>query len=631
MENSLVSETTDSPQRILVVDDEPQIVLLMARLLARTGYEVDAAGDGLRAIERLREASAPGQVPYALVISDLKMPGADGMRVLNEINERCPGTMFVLVTGFATLDSAVSALRHGAYDFLTKPIDLEHLLSTARRALEHRTLLLQNERLIVSLRETADALRQRTVSLEQLHQEEQRKTEQLRQVNAIARQITTILDVETLISTVIELIGPAFDFASPSFGLVEGNHIRFQGGPLDELVQPLDKSLFWRLTQGGRTPYVGDLDPSNSGHKRGGSRPDLVFPLQAGENTVGLWVADWRRDAVFRREKLLYLESLAAQTVAVLENARLYALARRADELAFLNAVGQAANRSLDLEDTISGVLACVQEEFSDCMIEIYLLDEDGEVELVFGLVHTGRQGSGFLVSSSQLSRRESERQDHSHAGSEQVFRPLLGLDFVRHVRPEAPLLCRRTDDGFPDSTQLAFAPSELGSLQVALGVSLQLRGRQIGVMGLGCRTPDAFDVESVRLLQVVGGQVATAIENARLFREVESGRRVILESHNTLQTLFDGILDGIYIVDRQNRILAINRTQAEWANEGSEEMVGSSAELASPDSVESMAVIGETFARGMTLSRSERRRAHSGQWTEWEIHTYPIFGHGVG
>lgn len=548
------------------------------------------------------------------------------MRVLGEVNKLCPSTMFILVTGFATLDSAVSALREGAYDYLTKPIDLEHLLSTTRRALEHRGLLLHNEQLIASLRETADALRQRTISLEQLHQEEQRKTKQLFQVNAIARQITAILDVDTLARTVADLIGPAFGFDSPSFGLVEGDLIRFLGGALDGLAQPLGESPFWALAQGGRALYVRDLEPSNPGLARDDSRFDLVFPLQAGHNTVGLWVANWQPDAVFRHEKLPYLESLAAQTVAVLENARLYALARRADELAFLNAVAQAANQSLDLKDTICGVLACVREAFRVSMVEIYVLDEGGEVESVFGLVHPGQQESRLLLRSSQASRLEADRGKERSGEGVRMGRPLLGLDFMRRVKSDVPLLCRRGDAGFPDRAWFALAPSALDSLQVVLGVSLRLGGRQIGMMGLGCETPDAFDVESVRLLQVVGRHVATAIENARLFREIESGRRVILESRNTLQALFDGIPDGIYIVDRHSQILAINRTQAEWANKPMDELVGRPADRASPDSAESLALIAETFERGVMQSRSERRRADSGQWTEWEIHTYPIF-----
>jgi signal transduction histidine kinase len=130
---------------------------------------------------------------------------------------------------------------------------------------------------------------------------------------------------------------------------------------------------------------------------------------------------------------------------------------------------------------------------------------------------------------------------------------------------------------------------------------------------------------------------MATAIQNARLFQQVESARQVILQSRNTLRTLFDGILEGIYIVDRENVILAINRTQANWAGKGFTELVGSGAESAFPSSERSLALIQETFRTGAPMSCMERQRVGApreslaqaqglaSQWTEWEIHTYPV------
>jgi len=170
-----------------------------------------------------------------------------------------------------------------------------------------------------------------------------------------------------------------------------------------------------------------------------------------------------------------------------------------------------------------------------------------------------------------------------------------------------------------------------------SLGTLLRFRGRQIGVLGVASARPSAYTAEDGRLLQIAGAQMATVIQNARLFQEVESARRVILQSRDTLRTLFDGILEGIYIVDRDNVILAINRTQAGWAGKGFAELVGSPAELAFPSSRHSLDLIRETFRTGEPMSCMERQRAdldeESGhrlrggihRWTEWEIHTYPI------
>ncbi len=500
-------------ERILVIDDDPQVLALISRLLRRSGYEVETIGDGGAAIERLRHEATLDEDGLALVLSDLKMPGIDGLRILDEVKEYCPDAVFVLITGYATTDSAVAALRQGVYDYLTKPLDLDDLLSTVQRALEHRALVMQNKRLI-------EFLREKNVVLEFLHREEQRKSEQLRQVNAIARQITPILDVETLITTVLDLIVPSFDFAAPSFGLIEGKELCFRGGRLDGRRMPVQESVFWRLTGGGRQPFVrlypglaGGEDDADAGL---GSQVildadapapyDLIFPLnkaaQSGERTVGFWVADWDEAAEFREENLPYLESLAAQTVVVLENARLYAVAKQVDELAFLNEVGRAANESLDLEKTIRAVLACVQRAFDASLVEIALLDRGQEVDQAYSLIDGGFQPG-----------------EH----------PLLGSEFVRRVN-EQPLI---------DACVSQSGPLPLRSV---LGVPLRFGERSIGVMGMASVAPAAYNMEHGRLMQIAGGQVDTANQNARHFQEVESAQRVGLHRRHTQRPLVYGI-----------------------------------------------------------------------------------------
>jgi signal transduction histidine kinase/CheY-like chemotaxis protein/GAF domain-containing protein len=643
-------------ERILVIDDDPQVLTLISRLLRRSGYEVEAVRDGKVALERLGREARTGDEDLALILSDLKMPHVDGLRILEEAKEHYSDTVFVLITGYATIDSAVAALRRGVYDYLTKPLDLDDLLSTVQRALEHRALVMQNKRLI-------EFLREKNVVLEFLHREEQRKSEQLRQVNAIARQITPILDVETLATTVIDLIEPAFDFVAPSFGLIEGEDLCFRGGWLDGQRMRAEESVFWGLTDGGCRPFVRlppglavkeddeggptERGPSRlGGHgTRGADRAsqsevrsdagapcDLVFPLNktapSGEQTVGFWVADWSEDAEFREENLPYLESLAAQTVVVLENARLYALAKQVDELAFLNEIGRAANESLGLEETIRSVLACVERAFAASLIEIALLDEGQEIEQAYSLM-SGAFQRGEL--------------------------PLLGKGFVRRVG-ERSLVVAHTERGAatergaqiePDQVPRVVGEPASGAdpmpLRSYLGVSLRFGEQPIGVLGVASTEPSAYSLDDGQLLQIAGGQVATAIANARLFEEVESGRRVILQSRDTLRTLFDGILEGIYIVDRHSVILAINRMQADLAGKTFPELVGHPAELAFPSSQRSLELIRETFRTGKPMSCTERQRvttAHtelgaqdagrgardlSTRWTEWEIHTYPI------
>jgi two-component system, NtrC family, sensor kinase len=120
--------------RILVVDDEPGICDLLAQELAAHGYRVDTAGDGEAALEKIRASTVH------LVISDVKMPRMDGIQLLAGIKRIDPDIEVVLTTGYGTIETAVAAMKQGAYDFVQKPFPIEALLRTVEKALESREL-----------------------------------------------------------------------------------------------------------------------------------------------------------------------------------------------------------------------------------------------------------------------------------------------------------------------------------------------------------------------------------------------------------------------------------------------------------------------------------------------------------
>lgn len=126
--------------RILVVDDNPGMLGLWRRVL-EPAHEVTVAPDGETALLLLGEAD------FDVVVSDVRMPGKDGFAVLEATRARAPGTEVLLVTAFATVDQAVSAIRQGAYDFLTKPFDPDQAQLRVERALERRRLRRETEEL----------------------------------------------------------------------------------------------------------------------------------------------------------------------------------------------------------------------------------------------------------------------------------------------------------------------------------------------------------------------------------------------------------------------------------------------------------------------------------------------------
>ena len=117
---------------MLVVDDEEGVRITTAAILEQEGYDVATARDGAEALEM----AARGR--YDLVLTDLRMDDMDGSALLHELQRRHPGVVAVVLTGYATIESSIDALRQGAYDYLVKPCMVEDLKRTVRRALEHR-------------------------------------------------------------------------------------------------------------------------------------------------------------------------------------------------------------------------------------------------------------------------------------------------------------------------------------------------------------------------------------------------------------------------------------------------------------------------------------------------------------
>ena len=106
-------------EKILVVDDEKGLREVLSIMLKRAGYAVTEASDGEEAIGHL------GKEIFDVVITDLRMPKADGLAVLKAVKSSSPETVVLVITAFATADSAVDAMKQGAYDYLTKPFQVD--------------------------------------------------------------------------------------------------------------------------------------------------------------------------------------------------------------------------------------------------------------------------------------------------------------------------------------------------------------------------------------------------------------------------------------------------------------------------------------------------------------------------
>ncbi|HVS08705.1 MAG TPA: sigma-54 dependent transcriptional regulator [Planctomycetota bacterium] len=127
--------------RVLVVDDELAIRAQLEESLQEAGYQTQGAADGAEAAELALQHS------FDLCLSDIRMPSMGGIELLQRLAETSPETMFILMTAFGGLDTAIEALRQGAVDYLIKPFEHDELIAKVRRLAEHRRLVLENRNL----------------------------------------------------------------------------------------------------------------------------------------------------------------------------------------------------------------------------------------------------------------------------------------------------------------------------------------------------------------------------------------------------------------------------------------------------------------------------------------------------
>jgi len=212
--------------RILVVDDEQSICQLLCELLGREGHEVESACSGEDALAKLAAAD------YQMVITDLRMPGMDGFALIEEIKKTKPGVAAIMITAYATIETAVQALRHGADDYVTKPFDNSELMKVVSRTLEAQSLARQNKLLAEQLRQANDELSRRKrartaagveppATPEEAVRRLDRHVQQLQAAADTAAAVMPILDLEQLLDECLRQINENLQVQSSSIMLLD--------------------------------------------------------------------------------------------------------------------------------------------------------------------------------------------------------------------------------------------------------------------------------------------------------------------------------------------------------------------------------------------------------------------------
>jgi two-component system NtrC family response regulator len=186
--------------RILIVDDEKVQLEILEGFLVKQGYEATAAEDGQRALEKFKNGS------FDAVLTDYRMPGMDGIQLLREVRRLQPEAVVVIMTAYGTVGTAVAAMKEGAYDYLTKPIDLDELLLLIQRVEREVGLDQENRELKEQLREK--------FKVDFIVSASRQMEEALNLVGRVSRSSATILILGES-GTGKELIARAIHYSSP--------------------------------------------------------------------------------------------------------------------------------------------------------------------------------------------------------------------------------------------------------------------------------------------------------------------------------------------------------------------------------------------------------------------------------
>jgi len=474
-----MSDPVEQPtnERVLVVDDEEMVCYLLNNVLSHQGYQVTMAGGGYEALEKLERS------PFELVLTDLEMPRMDGLELLYRIRALFPDTEVIILTGHATIKTAVRAMKEGAYSYLTKPFNLEELAVIMRNCLQARQLRLEKERLseLVSLLE-------------------------------LGRTLTSNLDPQSLYDQALSQVKLTFAPDHASLMLLDPTGERLvmvaQWG-LPAKVQvgvasPVANSIAGQVIQ-MKEPALLLKDRLPPDFAPFAHRPEIgsamYVPLRYRDRTLGvLNVARRVEQPAYDHDDLQLLSVFAVQATIALQNALLY------QDLQTLEQASWQLTATLDRQQIIQTTLGIARDVVQPDVVMLCLWDDDES------------QPVAHIVAARPLS-------ESALAGLRERLTTQIGL-FV----PRSPELdCIRLE--FLEANPVSSASTPLVSFTSAP----LLRGETVfGLLTCASAVEEAFDENCVRILSTLGNTAAIALQNAAAYQTLKEFNLQVIASLTT-------------------------------------------------------------------------------------------------
>ena len=321
----------DKRRRVLIIDDEALIRRAMADYLADCGYETVTASDGAEGLAKAQSEK------FDIVLVDLRMPRMDGLEVISTLKSAQPELPIVVVSGTGVLTDAIEAMRQGAWDYLTKPIqDIEEIRVTVERVIERAQLLAERDRY---QRELEDLNRSLEVEVARQTRDLRMQNRELAALNSVSYAISDPLDLDTMLG---RATAAAVDAAQVGGGIVRllnpttnqlvvAAALGFSASYLS-LAQaiPLGRGIIGQVAQSGR-PYAGSDfadDAWLSVLQNEGFRSVICVPLRAGDSAsekhpiVGILEVTTRAEREFGTHDVDLLATIGNQLGVAVARAR---------------------------------------------------------------------------------------------------------------------------------------------------------------------------------------------------------------------------------------------------------------------------------------------------------------------
>lgn len=337
---------TEIKERILVIDDEKRMCDSLSTLLAGGGYQVATFQDSERAAEEIKTGR------FDLIISDIRMPGLSGLDLLRLARTVDPQALVVLMTGYGSLESAIEAINHGAYDYLLKPVEFPQLELVIKRGLEKRRLG-----------------EIKTVLLNELKGKNEELRDRFEEINALyeaSRALGFTIDLNQLLSNTLSLAAQVLHAKIGSIMLLDESKkyltIAAANGLEDEIVRttrlPVGSSIAGHVAKTGEPVFIKNVeeDPRfrrENRQERYGHASLLSVPLMVKNQVIGVInVAHKESGNEFGEHDLKLLTTFAGQAAVAIDNAStVRLLKRRVLELSTIQEIADAMSRAVSVEN----------------------------------------------------------------------------------------------------------------------------------------------------------------------------------------------------------------------------------------------------------------------------------------